>query len=146
MMNKPFNFFFFSLLILTFLSACKKDDDNDDKKAPETTYYTVTYSFDIEEGNYEDLSIQYMDKDQQMQSLSAPALPWSLEIQKFTKGKTVKMIAAFTAKPGDTLSYKGEAKYQGTDGSFNFKQCQQQMTGLSAEIPVNCTNEILTGE
>lgn len=141
-MKTIFKYLFAIAAIVIMFSACKKDDDNNDTP-PETTYYTVTYSFGIEVGNYENLNIQYMDKDQQIQSVDSPALPWEMKIDKFEEGKTIKLVVNFTAKPSDTLSYAGEAKYEGTDGSIDIKQCAQKLTGLSADVPINCTNETI---
>jgi len=129
-------------LVPVLLLSCKKDNDDDDNQ-PEPKVYTINYSFDISKGNFENLVIQYADKDQQMQTLNSPQLPWSMELTNVSGGRSVKLIVNFTGKPSDELIYNGEAKYEG-NGAFDIKNCGQTISGLTTDVPLSCNLETQT--
>ncbi len=82
-----------------------------------------------------------MDKDQQMQTVANPEFPWSITLEGFKSGNTLKLNVGFTAQPGAEIEYSGLAKFLQGSSAMGEDNCGQKITDLQAALPVNCNAE-----
>lgn len=110
-----------------------------DKTTPTTNpVYKVEYTFSIEQGNYSDVVLKYIDQNGQLITLNDPTLPWSLTINNAQPGQDYYVKSNYNAKPSAVFKSKTQLVFYKDAGITRNENCSQNFTNLTITAPLSC--------
>jgi len=132
-MKIRFSFLLLSLMALT-LAACESD-----KTTPAADpVYKVEYTFAIDQGNYSDVVLKYIDQNGQLITLNDPTLPWSLTINNAQTGEDYYVKSNFNAKPSAVFKSKTQINFYKDEIQTRNENCNQNFINLTNTAPLSC--------
>ena len=132
-MKSIFSYVLAAVFAIAFLS-CESD-----KTTPSTNpVYKVEYTFSIEQGNYSDVVLKYIDQNGQLMTLNDPTLPWSLTINNAQTGQDYYVKSNYNAKPSAVFKSKTQLVFYKDAGITRNENCSQNFTNLSITAPLSC--------
>lgn len=132
-MKSIFSYVLAAVFTIPFLS-CESD-----KTTPTTNpVYKVEYTFSIEQGNYSDVVLKYIDQNGQLITLNDPTLPWSLTINNAQTGQDYYVKSNYNAKPSAVFKSKTQLVFYKDAGITRNENCSQNFTNLSITAPLSC--------
>ena len=132
-MKSIFSYVLAAVFAIPFLS-CESD-----KTTPTTNpVYKVEYTFSIEQGNYSDVVLKYIDQNGQLITLNDPTLPWSLTINNAQTGQDYYVKSNYNAKPSAVFKSKTQLVFYKDAGITRNENCSQNFTNLTITAPLSC--------
>lgn len=132
-MKSIFSYVLVAVFAIPFLS-CESD-----KTTPTTNpVYKVEYTFSIEQGNYSDVVLKYIDQNGQLITLNDPTLPWSLTINNAQTGQDYYVKSNYNAKPSAVFKSKTQLVFYKDAGITRNENCSQNFTNLTITAPLSC--------
>ncbi len=132
-MKSIFSYLSLVVFVLAFLSC------DSDKPAPAADpVYKVKYTFSIDQGNYSELVLKYLDENGELITLNNPTLPWSFTINNAEIGQNYYVISNYNAKPSAVFKSNTQLIFYEDEIKTRTENCNQNFTNLIMTIPLNC--------
>lgn len=132
-MKTRFIYLLLAVFAIPFLS-CESD-----KPTPAADpVYKVEYTFSIDQGDYSDVVLKYIDENGELITLTNPTLPWSFTINNAQTGQDYYVKSNFNAKPSAVFKSKTQLVFYKDAGMTRNENCSQNFTNLTITAPLSC--------
>ncbi|MBU3680808.1 MAG: hypothetical protein FGM16_02580 [Flavobacterium sp.] len=122
-----------AVFAIPFLSC-----ESDKSAAEADPVYKVEYTFSIDQGNYSDVELKYIDENGELISLVNPTLPWSFTINNAQTGLNYYVKSNYNAKPSAVFKSKTQLVFYKDAGITRNENCSQNFTNLTITAPLSC--------
>jgi hypothetical protein len=128
----------FSLVLVAVFTISFLSCESDKTTPAADPVYKVEYTFAIDQGNYSDVVLKYIDQNGQLITLNDPTLPWSLTINNAQTGQDYYVKSNFNAKPSALFKSKTQLVFYKDAGITRNENCSQNFTNLTITAPLSC--------
>jgi hypothetical protein len=132
-MKYSLQFVAFSFL---FLASCTKEDSGNTEETP--SVYKVTYSFLLEEGNMDALTIVFLDENSLEEQINPTGNQWQYEINNAQSNTSYYFEASFNALPSQEFKVLAEMTIFEDNAIISIDRCSHSIVQLPQTVPLNC--------
>jgi hypothetical protein len=132
-MKTSFFYVLLAVFVIPFLS-CESD-----KPAPAADpVYKVEYTFSIDQGDYSDVVLNYIDQNGELITLTNPTLPWSFTIKNAQTGQDYYVKSNYNAKPSAVFNSITQLVFYKDAVMIRNNNCGKNFTNLTITAPLSC--------